>query len=193
MRNRASSRRWRRHGGQLPSIERILLIDQESSVHGNLVAELAAASTDFDFSAAADIVPDDLLTLIYTSGTTGAPKGVELTHRGMLVQLQGVHSAVPLPGQGRQVSFLPAAHVADRWTSHYSAFMTYANTLMCVEDMSAVPAAVARTRPTVFGAVPRVWEKFKAALEAGYSGRSPGRCAQGPRDRRGAAREARPG
>ena len=153
-----------------PSIERILLIDQESPVHGNLVAELAAASTDFDFSAAADIAPDDLLTLIYTSGTTGAPKGVELTHRGMLVQLQGVHSAVPLPGQGRQVSFLPAAHVADRWTSHYSAFMTYANTLMCVEDMAAVPQAVAQTRPTVFGAVPRVWEKFKAALEAGYPG-----------------------
>lgn len=163
-----------------PSIERILLIDQESDAHDDLVAELAATKTDFDFSAAADIAPDDLLTLIYTSGTTGAPKGVELTHRGMLVQLQGVHSAVPLPGQGRQVSFLPAAHVADRWTSHYSAFMTYANTLTCVEDMAAVPPAVAQTRPTVFGAVPRVWEKFKAALEGGYPGDLLGDAHQDP-------------
>lgn len=153
-----------------PAIERILLIDQESDTHGDLLAELSAEQTDFDFSAAADIAPDDLLTLIYTSGTTGAPKGVELTHRGMLVQLQGVHAAVPLAGQGRQVSFLPAAHVADRWTSHYSAFMTYANALTCVADMTAVPTAVAQTRPTMFGAVPRVWEKFKAALEAGYPG-----------------------
>lgn len=58
-----------------PSIERILLIDQKSSVHGSLIADLAAASTDFDFSEAADIAPEDVLTLIYTSGTTGAPKG----------------------------------------------------------------------------------------------------------------------
>ena len=156
----------------VPSVGHLLLIDQDGGdlVTGSLVAELAATDTDFDFSTIEQIAPDDVLTLIYTSGTTGAPKGVELTHRGMLVQLQGVHAAMPLPGLGRQVSFLPAAHVADRWTSHYSAFMTYANTLTCVADMTAVAPAVAQTRPTLFGAVPRVWEKFKAALEAGYDG-----------------------
>ncbi|GAA4513975.1 AMP-dependent synthetase/ligase [Brevibacterium yomogidense] len=156
----------------VPSVGKLLLIDQDGGelVTGSLVTELAATGTDFDFSTIEQIAPDDVLTLIYTSGTTGAPKGVELTHRGMLVQLQGVHTAMPLPGLGRQVSFLPAAHVADRWTSHYSAFMTYANTLTSVADMAAVAPAVAQTRPTLFGAVPRVWEKFKAALEAGYDG-----------------------
>jgi long-subunit acyl-CoA synthetase (AMP-forming) len=53
------------------------------------------------------VTPDDLLTLIYTSGTTGPPKGVELTHAGMLAELRGVHAAVPLEGGGRWVSFLP--------------------------------------------------------------------------------------
>ena len=151
-------------------IGQVILVDAHSEGTPDLVDEVVAAETDFDFSAADSIRPDDLLTLIYTSGTTGPQKGVELTHRGMLTQLRGVHAAVPLAGLGRQISFLPAAHVADRWTSHYSGFMTYANVVTCVADMAALPAALVATRPTLFGAVPRVWEKLKAALEAAYPG-----------------------
>jgi long-subunit acyl-CoA synthetase (AMP-forming) len=112
------------------------------------------------------VTPDDLLTLIYTSGTTGPPKGVELTHAGMLAELRGVHAAVPLESGGRWVSFLPSAHVADRWGSHYSALMTYGHTVTPVADPTQVFAVVAQVRPTAFGGVPRVWEKLKAALEA---------------------------
>lgn len=154
----------------VPAVEQLLLVDECSEKYGDLVDELAAGETDFDFASADQIRPDDLLTLIYTSGTTGPQKGVELTHHGMLTQLRGVHAAVPLPGAGRQVSFLPAAHVADRWTSHYSGFMTYANAMTCVADMAELAPALVQARPTIFGAVPRVWEKLKAALEAGYPG-----------------------
>ncbi|HNP56208.1 MAG TPA: AMP-dependent synthetase/ligase [Gordonia sp. (in: high G+C Gram-positive bacteria)] len=153
------------------SVTHVLTV--EASVDGqlDLSSELAAESTDFDFTAAASAVGgDDLLTLIYTSGTTGPPKGVELTHAGMLAQLRGIHEYLPLDGGGRQVGFLPAAHVADRWTSHYSALFTYANTLTCVADMADVPAALASVRPTVCGAVPRVWEKLKAGAESAYPG-----------------------
>src|SRR5699024_5595585 len=108
-----------------PGVGRLVLVDERSDAVEDLVGEVSATETDFDFSVAGSLRPDDLLTLIYTSGTTGPPKGVELTHHGMLTQLRGVHEAVPLDGLGRQVSFLPAAHVADRWTSHYSGFMTY--------------------------------------------------------------------
>ncbi len=152
------------------SVERLLLVDDRADEYGDLVDELAAEETDFTFTPSDRIRPDDLLTLIYTSGTTGPQKGVELTHRGMLTQLRGVHAAVPLPGAGRQLSFLPAAHVADRWTSHYSGFMTYANAVTCLADMADLAPALVQTRPTVFGAVPRVWEKLRAALEAGYPG-----------------------
>ena len=133
------------------------------------------------------MTPDDLLTLIYTSGTTGPPKGVELTHASMLAELRGVHAAVPLEGGGRWVSFLPSAHVADRWGSHYSALMTYGHTVTPVADPTQVFAVVAQVRPTAFGGVPRVWEKLKAALEASGAGGAAGRPAQGPaRARRGA-------
>ena len=151
-------------------VRRLVLVDERSDAYEDLIDELAATETDFDFSVADSRRPDDLLTLIYTSGTTGPQKGVELTHHGMLTQLRGVHEAVPLDGLGRQISFLPAAHVADRWTSHYSGFMAYANAVTCVSDMAAVPASLVATRPTLFGAVPRVWEKLKAALQAGYPG-----------------------
>jgi long-subunit acyl-CoA synthetase (AMP-forming) len=106
------------------------------------------------------------LTLIYTSGTTGPPKGVQTTHANMLAELRGMHDAIPLASGGRQVSFLPSAHIADRWASHYGALMTYANTLTPVPDPATLPRVLAEVRPTVFGAVPRVWEKFRAALEA---------------------------
>jgi long-chain acyl-CoA synthetase len=129
--------------------------------------ELAGGDPGFDLDAQADAVrPEDLLTLIYTSGTTGPPKGVQLTHANMLAELRGMHAAIPLEGGGRQVSFLPSAHIADRWTSHYSALMTYANTLTPVPDATTLPAVLAQVRPTVFGSVPRVWEKMRAALEA---------------------------
>ena len=153
-----------------PAVDQLVLVDASPEKHPDLTAELAAEKTDFDFTQAAEARPDDLLTLIYTSGTTGPQKGVELTHRGMLTQLRGVHSALPLAGHGRQVSFLPAAHVADRWTSHYSGFMTYGNAVTCVADMADLAPALVQTRPTIFGAVPRVWEKLKAALEASYPG-----------------------
>ena len=137
---------------------------------------VAAADDGFDFEAAWRAVePDDLLTLIYTSGTTGPPKGVEITHANMLAELRAVHTAVPTASGGRQVSFLPAAHIADRWASHYSAFMTYGNTLTSVAALPDLFGVVAQVRPTVFGAVPRVWEKLKAGLEAkGVTAETPG-------------------
>ncbi len=151
-------------------IERILVVDDVVEGCADLLTELAAQRCEFDFTSLEPVFPDDLLTIIYTSGTTGPPKGVELTHGGMLAQLRGVHAAFPVPGGGRQISFLPAAHVADRWTSHYSAFMTYGNTLTCVADAVNLPACVTSTRPTVFVAVPRGWEKFKVAIEDSYPG-----------------------
>jgi long-chain acyl-CoA synthetase len=141
---------------------------------GDLVAR---APEDFDLHAHAQAVePGDLLTLIYTSGTTGPPKGVEVTHANMMAELNGLHDAVGcLTTGGRQVSFLPAAHIADRWGSHYSAFMTYGNTVTSVASLPDLFDVVAQVRPTVFGAVPRVWEKLKAGLEArGVTTETPG-------------------
>jgi long-chain acyl-CoA synthetase len=65
------------------------------------------------------IDPDDILTLIYTSGTTGPPKGVELSHAALLFTARATLGMIPIPEQGRMISYLPHAHVVDRFTSHY--------------------------------------------------------------------------
>jgi long-subunit acyl-CoA synthetase (AMP-forming) len=123
---------------------------------------------ELDFEAAWRAVgPDDLLTLIYTSGTTGPPKGVETTHANMLAELRGLDEFLGSMGPGRAVSFLPSAHIADRWASHYTALCTYGHTVTCCADPRDVMTVVRDVHPTIFGAVPRVWEKAKAALEAG--------------------------
>src|SRR4051794_22977085 len=146
-------------------VETVISLDGGADLGiGDLVAQ---ATPDFDLEAAWRAVePQDLLTLIYTSGTTGPPKGVEITHANMLAELRGCHDAVALSEGGRSVSFLPAAHIADRWASHYGAFMTYGNTVTSVAALPDLMGVVAQVRPTWFGAVPRVWEKIKAGLEA---------------------------
>jgi long-subunit acyl-CoA synthetase (AMP-forming) len=120
----------------------------------------------FDFDASWQAVePSDVLTLIYTSGTTGPPKGVQLTHANELAECRGVDAVYPMRVGGSAISFLPSAHIADRGLSHY-AQMTIGHTVTCCPDPAQVFAHVADAHPTFFGAVPRVWEKLKAALEA---------------------------
>jgi long-chain acyl-CoA synthetase len=129
--------------------------------------ESAAPAEDFDFEASWRAVePDDVLTLIYTSGTTGPPKGVQLTHGNELAQCRGIHAVAQPSAGGSVVSFLPHAHIADRGLSHYGS-MIWGYTVTCCPDVTQVFAHVADAHPTFFGSVPRVWEKLKAALEAG--------------------------
>ena len=124
---------------------------------------------EFDFDAAWQAVrPDDVLTLIYTSGTTGPAKGVQLTHANQLAESRGLDETMPVEPDDSTISFLPMAHIADRGLTHYGQ-MAWGSTVSCCPDVTQVFAYVADARPTRFGAVPRVWEKLKAALEAGFA------------------------
>lgn len=150
------------------AVEHVVVVDGVGE--GTLTPEqLAAAGTaGFDFDAAWRAVePGDLLTLIYTSGTTGPPKGVQITHHNMLAEWRALETAHPTTPGGRVISFLPAAHIADRWSSHYGA-MLLGRQVTCCPDPRKVMEVVPEVRPTIFGAVPRIWEKTKAALEAGF-------------------------
>src|SRR5205814_8265335 len=76
---------------------------------------------EFDLEAAWRAVqPGDVLTLIYTSGTTGPSKGVEITHANMLAECRAVASVLPVRPGARITAYLPSAHIADRWSSHYN-------------------------------------------------------------------------
>ncbi len=155
--------------GRLGTIEHVFLVDGEASGARALAELETAGEPGFDFEAAWRAVgPRDIATLIYTSGTTGPPKAVELTHDSLLWELRLLDRVFPLHPVGRSTSYLPMAHLADRTIAHYQALVTGASVTF-VPDVTLVIGALVEVRPTFWGAVPRVWEKLKAALEAGFA------------------------
>jgi long-subunit acyl-CoA synthetase (AMP-forming) len=125
----------------------------------------AAGTDDFDFESTWRAVqPDDVVTLIYTSGTTGNPKGVEMTHTNLLFEGYGIDDVLGVQFGDRITSFLPSAHIADRMTGLYIQEM-FGSQVTVVSDGRKIAAALPDVRPTVWGAVPRVWEKLKAGIE----------------------------
>jgi long-chain acyl-CoA synthetase len=163
--------------GAKAGVEHVVCIDDIPAGTLRLTELERRGSPEFEFEAAWRAVePDDLLTLIYTSGTTGPPKGVEITHANMLAELRATSQVLPTLRGDRCVSFLPSAHIADRWLTHYQG-LAFGAQVTCVADATQLPAALVDTRPTTWGAVPRVWEKLKGALEAAVSAeQDPGRA-----------------
>jgi long-subunit acyl-CoA synthetase (AMP-forming) len=155
----------------LGSIERVVVVDGDATGEEMSLAELAEAGEEgFDFEAAWRAVePDDVLTLIYTSGTTGPPKGVQITHANICETVRSYDELIVFPDGGRIVSYLPMAHVAERNVSHYLP-MLLGFTVTCCPDPREVMAYLPEVRPTWFFAVPRIWEKLKAALEQMLAG-----------------------
>lgn len=150
----------------LTKLEHVIVLGGEGGT--GTYEELLAMDPDFDPApAAAEIGLEDPLTLIYTSGTTGPPKGVLLTHGNLLRMLTGVtDSVIPIPDRGAKViSWLPAAHIAERGANYYTPMMRGLEVHVC-PDPRRIIEFLPKVRPTWFFAVPRIWEKLKAGLEA---------------------------
>jgi long-subunit acyl-CoA synthetase (AMP-forming) len=149
----------------LPDLEHLIVVDGEGGDH--TLDELTEMDPDFDpAESVAEVGPDDLLTLIYTSGTTGPPKGVQLTHRNLLFAVATADELIHLPEHGGKViSWLPAAHVAER-NAHYYLPITKGLAVYVCEDPRRIAEYLPKVRPTWFFAVPRIFEKLKAGLEA---------------------------
>ncbi|MEN3279208.1 MAG: long-chain acyl-CoA synthetase, partial [Solirubrobacteraceae bacterium] len=103
---------------ELPDLEHVIVVDGDAPE--GVVPLEAIADDGFDVEeSVASIEPGDVLTLIYTSGTTGPPKGVQLSHRNIMTTVMGVEQMIHLPPDGRVVSWLPSAHIAERNAHHY--------------------------------------------------------------------------
>jgi long-chain acyl-CoA synthetase len=151
------------------TLERVIVVDGEG---GDLTLdELMEMDPEFDPAESVESIgPDDLLTLIYTSGTTGPPKGVQLTHRNLLFAVATADELIELPERGAKViSWLPAAHVAER-NAHYYLPVTKGVAVHVCADPRRIAEYLPKVNPTWFFAVPRIFEKLKAGLEAMLAG-----------------------
>jgi long-chain acyl-CoA synthetase len=124
--------------------------------------ELAATPTVVS-DRVARIGADDIATLVYTSGTTGPPKGTVLTHGNLEWTISAVETMVGLSPDDRLLSYLPLSHIAERIVSHVGQIVSGGETWFA-QSLSTVPEDLRACRPTIFFAVPRVWQKFHDAI-----------------------------
>ena len=110
--------------------------------------------------------PEDLAILVYTSGTTGPPKGAMHSHRNVVYTMQNcMHPELSLSWYegDERLAFLPLCHVAERIAGSYYSVATGVCSNFA-ESPETVPDNIREVQPTLFGAVPRVWEKFYAGI-----------------------------
>jgi len=124
----------------------------------------AADVPDADFAARLDALKTgDLATLIYTSGTTGPPKGVMLSHHNLAWTADQGIGMSGVTRDERVVSYLPLSHIAEQmFTLHIAISVGYR--VYFAESIPALADNLKEVRPTVFFAVPRVWEKFQTRV-----------------------------
>jgi long-chain acyl-CoA synthetase len=144
------------------SVETIVVMDAVETAHAVHMSRLihdAPAEHDLELDASAQgIQPDDLATIIYTSGTTGTSKGVMLTHHNLAANISCSLAGFEMHPGDTSVSFLPLSHVTAR---HVDLAMLYHGvTLAYCPFIEHLPEALLEVRPTIFVAVPRVYEKI---------------------------------
>ena len=132
------------------------------------------AKSPAEFAASwKSVGPEDPISLIYTSGTTGRPKGVMYSHNNVTWTLESQTRSYrregrPDFGGERLVSYLPLAHVSERFTSQWHGIFNAQEVWFC-PDINLLLPCLQDARPTVFVGVPRVWEKLMAGLQAGIA------------------------
>ena len=149
----------------LPALETVIVVEGADGDDTVAWADVEGADPGFDAEPHWRAVePEDVLTLIYTSGTTGPPKGVQLAHRNLIAGVKSANGIIQFPDGSRVISWLPAAHIAERMAHHYLPIV-FGMTVTTCPDPRAIVAYLPAVKPTWFFAVPRIFEKLKAGLE----------------------------
>jgi len=161
--------------GQLPLLRKIVVFDMEGLrglddpgvISLAALRELGRAWNQQNPGALEQRVqacqPEDVAILVYTSGTTGKPKGAMHTHAALTYTVRGYNTLISRTEDDEAMCFLPLCHIAERMGGEYFSLYT-GSRLNFVENPDTVPENVREIAPTVFTAVPRVWEKFYSGV-----------------------------
>jgi long-chain acyl-CoA synthetase len=156
--------------GDLPDLEHVVVMDAGEYDNAESFPTLMQVTKekeqrDAGFDALlSGAKPEDLATIIYTSGTTGEPKGVMLTHGNLASNVNFSTGELGLSEKDSCISFLPLSHVTARHTDY--ALLCHGVRLAYCPKFDQLAVAMKAVKPTIFLAVPRVYEKIRQAVEA---------------------------
>jgi long-chain acyl-CoA synthetase len=102
---------------------------------------------------------NDICSIIYTSGTTGEPKGVLLTHKNLLSNVESLNKAIPVKENDIFLSFLPLSHTLERMAGQMVPIL-FGATIAYAENAKTLVQNLKEVRPTILISVPRIFEKF---------------------------------
>lgn len=162
--------------GEIADLEHVVVMDAGQYEGAEKFSDLMKdAITKQQRDAEFDVLvkttrPEELATIIYTSGTTGEPKGVMLTHGNFASNLNYSTGSLGLGDKDVSISFLPLSHVTARHLDY--ALLCHGTKLAYCAKFEQLPEAMKIVQPTIFVAVPRVYEKIRQAVE-GKSAASP--------------------
>jgi long-chain acyl-CoA synthetase len=113
--------------------------------------------------SAKDINADDVCTIIYTSGTTGEPKGVILSHKNIISNVNAALEIFPITKEDVFLSFLPLCHIFERMAGYYTA-LAAGCTIYYAESIEKVATNLQEAKPTLMTSVPRLFERIQSRI-----------------------------
>ncbi len=161
--------------GECPTLKQIIVYDMEglNDFHDDQVIsheeflkigeKTNQENPDLWESLVNNVSPDDIAILVYTSGTTGPSKGAMINHTNLLYSINTGYDIFDVMEHEEQLSFLPLCHILERSVSVMIPLKTGA-VVNFAESIDTVPENIREVSPTVFIAVPRIWEKFYSSI-----------------------------
>jgi long-chain acyl-CoA synthetase len=161
--------------GECPTLKQIIVYDMEglNDFHDDQVIsyeeflkvgeKTEKENPDLWESLVNSVSPEDIAILVYTSGTTGPSKGAMINHTNLLYSINTGYDIFDVMEHEEQLSFLPLCHILERSVSVMIPLKTGA-VVNFAESIDTVPENIREVSPTVFIAVPRIWEKFYSSI-----------------------------
>jgi len=156
---------WSDLSGHVRTVKRVLCMTRTPTGEGRKAVDLAAwLPATGDPPRRSSAAANDLMTICYTSGTTGRPKGVMLSHRNILSNVEAALACIFVTSTDRFVSFLPLSHMFERTTGYYVGMAAGAHTAYA-RGITVLADDIRMQRPTVLISVPRIFERIYAKMQ----------------------------
>lgn len=159
----------------VPTLEQVVFTTEEEEEGQSNAAQYCGVKKWLDRgnNISVDDLPqgpgeEDLAAIVYTSGTTGRPKGVMLTHRAVLSNVQDIAKEMPLDDEDLFLSYLPLSHTFERTATYYNC-VAHGATLVFSRGPMQLAEDFKDIHPTVMCSVPRILEQFYAKIQSKYA------------------------